>query len=122
MDKADEEIRALEEEKEASPEIQRLKEEIENVKVGEGFDVDKAEKIKALNGQISQTAKAFDTKIAASKAKKEAAKKLLNKREKNLESALDTFEKSLGANAVYGAFEPAAGQAAAAPAPAPAAH
>ena len=123
MDAADEEIKALEKEKEASPDIQRLRDEIENVKVGEGFDVDKAEKIKALNSQISQTAKTFDAKIATSKAKKEAAKKLLNKREQNLESALDTFEKSLGANAVFGAFEAGTGQApASAPAPAPPSH
>ncbi len=110
MDAADEEIKAFEKEKKESPAIKQLRDEIESVKVGEGFDVDKAEKIKALNDQISRATQAIDVKIAASKTKKEAAEKLLNKREKNLESALDTFQKSLGANAVFGGFEPGTGQ------------
>lgn len=103
---AEREIKDLEKQKTADPAIKKLKEEIEKVKAGGGFDADKQEEIKKLTDQISTITDQIDGKIEAAQTKKETAVNSFTKLEKNILFAEKVFKTSLEANATYGA-EPA---------------
>jgi hypothetical protein len=107
IDKAEEGIEALKKQKEADPNISRLKDELEQVKKLQGSEAYKAEQIKKKNDQIAQIIQQFDQQIENLKSKQKNLRDNLTQREKNIQSAADTFKKALDANATFGGGEPA---------------
>lgn len=114
-------IEGFQKEKTSDPQIKKLKDDIERVKTGSGFDVDKAEDIRKINDQIATVVAQIDTKIAtantniqASKKAKKAVEDNLTKREQNIVFAVKALKSSLDNNATFGAPET--------PTPAPTPH